>query len=409
MKTKLTGAVALSAVLGLSVAGYALYHKDFRSYQSFPSTQRYIGGDTTAGFTITEQQSTAAPQSVSRWTSNAPAESESEVGTPTVPSSASPSWQPSSPPTQPAVTVSTQSVGGTATAGMPANTQPSSNWAGYVAKPVSGNGYTSVSGSWTVPRVASGQSGAAAQWVGLGGVSSNNLLQMGTVEQGANGSEQVDVFWEKLPNTAQSVMTIPVGSTVHVTIAKAAGLQWNLEFSAATPSGQTVTRTIRTTLTASYAQGIGTSAEWISEDPSNANGNLYPLASTAKVQFTGATVNHQAPALKGNSMKPMALVSSYGTVLIAPSKLGHNGQSFSTQTVATQGNIGGYDTAATGRSFAPGYGHSWRTRGSGSFYPRTHRSYGQFANRRGGDGDSAAVSLYTQRSTNANSAYVWGR
>ena len=87
-------------------------------------------------------------------------------------------------------------------------------------------------------------------------------------------------FGEKLPDVAQNVMSIPIGSTISVNISEPTGSNstWNLTFTSTSPNGTTQTKTISTTLDSSYAQGIGTSAEWISEDPSNVNGQLVPLA-----------------------------------------------------------------------------------------------------------------------------------
>jgi len=87
------------------------------------------------------------------------------------------------------------------------------------------------------------------------------------------------------------------------------------------------------TLSSSYAQGIGTSAEWISEDPSNENGQLYPLANMGTVSYQAATVNGQKLNEAGN-IQPLALVSSNGNVIIAPSALGEDGESFSTNVIS---------------------------------------------------------------------------
>ena len=52
---------------------------------------------------------------------------------------------------------------GTSTTSIPpANMQESENWAGYIDSPSSSSGYTSVSGSWTVPNISARQQNAAA-------------------------------------------------------------------------------------------------------------------------------------------------------------------------------------------------------------------------------------------------------
>jgi Peptidase A4 family len=217
--------------------------------------------------------------------------------------------------------------------------QASQNWAGYIDTPSSNSEpYTSVSGTWTVPAVTGSQQGVAAQWIGLGGVSTQDLLQMGTIEDFEQGKAVANVFWEQLPQVAQNIMTVPIGSTIHGSISKSTDSTWNISFTANEPNGQTVSKTISVTLDSSYAQGIGTSAEWISEDPSNANGQLVPLANMGTVQYSQALVNGKSLNASGNQVQPVALVSATGNVLIEPSSVGSDGESFATQTLSTADN-----------------------------------------------------------------------
>lgn len=218
---------------------------------------------------------------------------------------------------------------------LPANTQSSANWGGYIDTPTAGNSYTSVSGSWTVPIItANNQNAVAAQWIGLGGVNSDDLLQMGTMETLENGQTTAEVFWEQLPDVAQNIMSVPVGSTVSASISpdQTTANTWDLTVNATEQNGQTQTQTqtVSTTLETSYAQGIGTSAEWISEDPSDANNNLVPLANMGTVNYSFATVDGQALNASGNTVEPVAMISSTGVITIAPSALGSDGKSFST-------------------------------------------------------------------------------
>ncbi|WP_242832400.1 G1 family glutamic endopeptidase [Desulfosporosinus orientis] len=233
----------------------------------------------------------------------------------------------------------TSSTAAEASVSLPENTQVSSNWAGYIVTPsFSGDPYNSVSGTWTVPNITASQEDAlAAQWIGLGGVLSSDLLQMGTIEQIQNGEPVADVFWEQLPSAAQTIMTVPIGATITASISKATDSTWNLSF---TVNGETPTQTIPSvTLDESYAQGIGTSAEWISEDPSNANGQLYPLADMGTVQYQDAMANDNPINDSTNTVQPVALVSRNGSVLITPSELGADGQSFSTSVIAANTQI----------------------------------------------------------------------
>ncbi|WP_206831923.1 G1 family glutamic endopeptidase [Alicyclobacillus fructus] len=238
---------------------------------------------------------------------------------------------------------------------MPTGTQTSENWGGYIDTPAGSQGYTSITGSWTVPSIT-GQNGAmAAQWIGLGGVETEDLLQIGTLEQVVNGQTQVQVFWEKLPAAANTILTVPVGSKVSAAIHQASGSTWVLSLQAVTPSGQTLSKSVSVNLSSAYAAHIGTSAEWISEDPSTIRGGLYPLANSGTVQFTDATVNGQPLDASGNQVQPVAMVDSFGNVRIAPSSIGSDGESFSTTTYSADsapswtGSNGGW-TNSTGPS-----------------------------------------------------------
>lgn len=207
----------------------------------------------------------------------------------------------------------------------------SANWAGYVVTP-SNNAlsYTSIQGSWVVPGAFGSPASMASQWIGLGGVTSNDLLQMGTIEQFEGRREVAMLFWEMLPSPATLVMEIPVGSKVSAKIAAQDSSDWSLDFDVVEPNRTTITKHITVTLDKAYAAGIGTSAEWISEDPAGANGSLYPLADTGVVTFTDATVNGQPISATGNQVHPTALVDAWGRVRIVPTALYSDGSSFST-------------------------------------------------------------------------------
>lgn len=227
-----------------------------------------------------------------------------------------------------------QSSTNTTAVNLPQNTQESSNWAGYIVTPTSDTDYTSVSGSWTVPNIpASRQNAVAAEWIGLGGVNSSDLLQIGTVEQIENGQPTAEIFWEKLPDTAQNVMSVPIGSTINASISKSSDSMWDLTFTVNSSGSETQTKTISVTLDSSYEQGIKTSAEWISEDPSNTSGQLYPLADMGIVKYQSAAINSQPINAAGNNVQPVAMVSSNKTILISPSTLGTDNESFTTTCI----------------------------------------------------------------------------
>ncbi len=369
MNKTLNGIAAVSLALGLSFAGYSLYRNTNMDRKMAESPQPNTAGYTMTGYSLEGGSSRTFPQS-----------QQPQPMQPSQYGSGSNSIQVNS---------------------LPANTQGSSNWAGYVTEPTSDQRYTSITGSWTVPKVTGNQNSLAAQWIGLGGVSSQDLLQMGTIEQFDNGTEEAQIFWEQLPENAQNIMTGPVGTKIDASIEKASGSVWDIHFTAHTPSGQTLSKTISVTLSDTYAEEIGTSADWISEDPSDENGHLYPLANAGKVAFSSATVDHEALNASGNQLEPMAMVSSDGSVLIAPSNLGTGGESFSTDTLSTDnGSSSGIPEQVSqnsgygwgsgyGEGYGEGYGQGYGSgfgQGYGSGFGQGYGSgYGQGYNYRYGE------------------------
>jgi hypothetical protein len=262
---------------------------------------------------------------------------------------------------------------------LPDNTQTSSNWAGYITLPSSGTEYQSVSGAWTVPDISGSQkSSVGAQWVGLGGVSNTDLLQIGTVEEFQNGKEVAWLFYEKLPAAAQYVTEVEVGSTVTTSVSESESTEnlWYLTYTVTTPEGTTETDSISVTLDETYSAQIGTSAEWINEDPSNGSNQLYPLANTGTVSFTDTTVDGAAINATGNTVEPIALVSG-NTVLLAPSELGSDGMSFTTYLVSSSSpgtNTAGTGTSGTASSAFPGSNREFDQSGTqGMQNPQTSR------------------------------------
>lgn len=273
---------------------------------------------------------------------------------------------------------------------LPTGTVGSSNWAGYIDTPASGETYTSVSGTWKVPDISgSAENSAAAQWIGLGGVSTSDLLQMGTLEYVDNGKTTVEVFIEKLPDSAQNVTDVTAGETFSASISKISGTVWNLTYTVVSTDGKTVSNTLTESIDSAYAEEIGTSAEWISEEPSDSSGELYPLANMGTVTYSSALVNTAALSASANSVKPVALID-YNRVEISPSVVGSDGESFSTsmenESTGNDGTSSGSGSSSSGSTVTtpsyhgfdrnPGpawYGHQGGWGSSGGGMPKSRR------------------------------------
>src|SRR5262249_16722797 len=106
----------------------------------------------------------------------------------------------------------------------------SHNWSGYAA---TDGKFTSVSGTWTVPQVSSnGAPGGGATGVGIGGVSSHDLIQAGTQEtDGGAGRVQYSAWVETLPQASEPIpFVVHPGDSISVTIAEQSPNNWSIDF-----------------------------------------------------------------------------------------------------------------------------------------------------------------------------------
>lgn len=197
----------------------------------------------------------------------------------------------------------------------------SRNWAGYMAT----NGmYRSVRGTWVVPALgASGTGGVVGMWVGIGGVTSSDLIQAGTNEEvTASGRLLANAWIETLPQAAR---TIPLAVSPGNSVTASVSLQ---------SAGRWLVRVTNNTTGRSYQQIISynslqSSAEWIVEAPVIGR-QLLPLANFGTVYFGGSTAvrNGSSLTIAQADGTPVDLVDRFGQILAAPSALGSDGASF---------------------------------------------------------------------------------
>jgi hypothetical protein len=211
----------------------------------------------------------------------------------------------------------------------------SRNWAGYSAQ----NGqYTRVSGTWTVPSVTGGSASSAdATWVGIGGITSNDLIQSGTMNMVTpDGQVTTSAFYELLPDAPVTIPTVATnpGDSVTVSISQRKPDQWHISF-ADTTNGQTFSTTV------SYASSLS-SAEWIEEAPSD-GWTTVPLDSFGSASFTSGSTNQGTIAASG--AQPLTMVDDQAQTLATPSAFGSDGASF---TVSDQ-QTGSYQQPSIGQ------------------------------------------------------------
>jgi Peptidase A4 family len=224
------------------------------------------------------------------------------------------------------------------TTSSPSDPGTSSNWAGYAAT----NGtYTAVSGTWTVPAyTATGSAGANATWVGIGGVTSQDLIQAGTQEAtSGTGQTEYQAWIEMLPQASRTVpLAVSPGDSITVSIAERATNTWLIAFTNNT-TGKSYQQTVQ------YASS-NSSAEWIEEAPSASRAGVAPLDNFGTVTFTGGSTvkNGQTESIAAAGATGITMIGSTRQALAVPSGLGSDGASFSVNRTSVP---------ATGQAPAP--------------------------------------------------------
>ncbi|HVO28568.1 MAG TPA: G1 family glutamic endopeptidase [Candidatus Paceibacterota bacterium] len=208
------------------------------------------------------------------------------------------------------------------------------NWSGYEA---TGGTFTAVSGTWTVPAVAAATSTEAdATWVGIGGISGQDLIQAGTqAVVDRSGTVSYQAWYEMLPQATQQVpLTVSAGDSMSASLTEtSAG-------TATTPAQWQVTIRDNTTgqsyqASLAYSSSLS-SAEWIEEMPSDGAG-FVPLDNFGSVPFLNgmATKNGTPLTISGAGGQALTMVNRSGNTLASPSTLGSDGASFTVTRSAT--------------------------------------------------------------------------
>ena len=164
----------------------------------------------------------------------------------------------------------------------------SGNWSGYEALSPVGND-DGVAGTWAVPAVTPEAGHYLATWVGVDGKENQDLIQVGTAENGGS----YYAWWEILPAYATTITTtrgaaqvVRPGDRMVAWIRQDTGhpLSWTIHI-------EDATRHWAFDSTRPYS-GPGTSAEWITEAP-NVNGRQVAPPPFAPITMSGIEVDHR--------------------------------------------------------------------------------------------------------------------
>ena len=196
----------------------------------------------------------------------------------------------------------------------------SHNWAGYEA---SGTGFSAISGSWNVssPGATSTTAGDAT-WVGIGGMQSADLIQVGTRALIADGAVSYEAWYELLPRAAVPVpLSISAGDTIDATVLQTAPDEWRITLLDASTGKQFVT-------TLSY-HSSESSAEWVEEAGGDGT-KLTPLDQFSPVTFTNASAAQagQTRSLAALKATRLTLVTTSLEALATASPVSTGGASF---------------------------------------------------------------------------------
>ena len=205
----------------------------------------------------------------------------------------------------------------------------STNWGGYADTAASGS-VTSVSGSWTVPKLSCPRTGTTyvAIWVGIDGYSSSTVEQTGVLGECYRGTASYAAWYEFYPAgmVAWSSQTVKAGDSVSASVSLSSGV-YTVSLTVNSGSANTASATV--------SGAASSSAEWIVERPSLCNAFSCTLSTLANFGTSGfssasATIGGSTGSISAGSDVAITMVSgSRGPVLALPSSLGSSGSSFS--------------------------------------------------------------------------------
>jgi hypothetical protein len=195
--------------------------------------------------------------------------------------------------------------------------EQAANWSGDA---VTGGAYTRVTGSWVVPKVTITASNRyAADWVGIGGYSSGDLIQSGTSEESVNGHAKYYAWTEILPAPESRISRFAVhpGDSITVDVDQVSMGSWTI-----TVTNHTSARVFTKNL--NYASTYS-SAEWIHEAPM-VGATQARLATTTNANFDHGTVNGSTVIISAGTLHDIQLV---GLTDATPSSVDSDNDGFS--------------------------------------------------------------------------------
>ncbi|HUC88320.1 MAG TPA: G1 family glutamic endopeptidase [Candidatus Binatia bacterium] len=200
----------------------------------------------------------------------------------------------------------------------------SSNWSGYMATTGS---YTGISGSWNATNATGNgrTTSADSTWIGIGGVTSADLIQVGTQNIiSASGQISTAAFYELLPDSSDTItnLTVSPGDSISASLSEISNGQWTIDITDNTDAESY-------TITVSYTSLLS-SAEWIEEDPSYSFRQQIPFDNFQEASFTNSStiVGGITDSIAASNAQQVTMLNRIGQTIAVPSAIGTDGASF---------------------------------------------------------------------------------
>jgi hypothetical protein len=188
------------------------------------------------------------------------------------------------------------------------------NWAGYAVPAATGEHITSIQATWIVPKLKLLPPGYSSTWVGIGGLTTTDLIQAGTESSFTEGNyawiEVLPANEVKLTNcSGDSTCAVAVGDRIHVGINNTGGDGWAISVSDGSKWSYSTTTSYHSTLS---------SADYVFEAPGRGIGVAIPTllpASTDHQQFLGGssyTVNGATRTIENSPTRVRITMSPIG-------------------------------------------------------------------------------------------------
>jgi len=161
------------------------------------------------------------------------------------------------------------------------------NWAGYAANRA-GTTFRHVSASFPVPYLnCRGTTPSySSHWVGLDGLGSSSVEQVGIEADCTGSTAQYYAWYEMYPKPVTIVFPVRAGNAVQASVTYEKSTRKFVLMLRDTTNGRHLIRTLKCAAKAC----LRSSAEIISEAPSNGTGGILPLADYRAEGFSGSTL-----------------------------------------------------------------------------------------------------------------------